>query len=97
MYLTLSQATALNFLAPMGAMILSKYMDQSNFTIIDRAGAAVALAGVIMVVQPDDVFKPGETLPLGPSADTYAKVKGVACGLVGVLGTVVRSPATTQS
>lgn len=92
MYLTLSQATALNFLAPMGAMILSKHMDGGNFTLIDRAGAAVALAGVIMVVQPDEIFHSGDTLPLGsrPKTEAFAKLKGISCGLVGVLGTIVR-------
>lgn len=90
MYLTLSQATALNFLAPMGAMILFKYMDHSKFTIIDRVGTVVALAGVVMVVQPEGIFQSGETLPLGQVPDTYAKLKGVACGLLGVSGTIVR-------
>ncbi|KAF3768728.1 hypothetical protein M406DRAFT_251067 [Cryphonectria parasitica EP155] len=87
-YLTLSQATALNFLAPMGAMIISKYMDHGTFTFIDRAGAAIALAGVVMVVQPDNFFKPGETLSLGPKPDAFAKWKGLACGLIGVMGTI---------
>lgn len=90
MYLTLSQATALNFLAPMGAMILSKHLDHGNFNFIDRAGAVIALAGVVMVVQPEEIFKSGETLPLGPKPDTYTKFKGIACGLVGVIGTIVR-------
>lgn len=89
-YLTLSSATALNFLAPMGAMILSKYMDNGTFNFIDQAGAIIALAGVVMVVQPDNIFQPGETPPLGPKPDTYAKVKGLGCGIVGILGTVVR-------
>lgn len=88
-YLTLSQATALNFLAPMGAMILSKYMDHGTFNFIDRAGAVIALAGVVMVIQPDNIFQPGETLPLGPKPDTFAKLKGLGCGIVGILGTVV--------
>lgn len=91
MYLSLSQATALNFLAPMGAMILSRHLDQGNFTFIDRAGGVIALAGVVMVVQPDEIFNAGETLPLGPKPDAYAKFKGMACGLVGVIGTIVRT------
>lgn len=80
----------MNFLAPMGAMILSKYMDYGSFNFIDRAGAVIALVGVVMVVQPDNVFQPGEALPLGPKLDTYAKLKGLGCGVVGILGTVVR-------
>lgn len=74
----------------MGAMILSKYMDHGSFNFIDRAGAVIALVGVVMVVQPDNVFQPVETLPLGPKLDTFAKLKGLGCGIVGILGTVVR-------
>lgn len=88
-FLTLSQATALNFLAPMGAMILSKYLDHGTFNFTDRIGAAVALAGVVMVVQPEGIFKRTNTLPLGPQPDSFSKVKGLACGAVGVLGTIV--------
>lgn len=91
LYLTLSQATALNFLAPMGAMILSRYTDHGTFSSIDRVGTAVALAGVVMVTQPDGIFRSHEAMPLGPQPDTFAKVKGLACGAVGVLGTTVSS------
>lgn len=94
MYLTLSQATALNFLAPMGAMILSKYMDHGTFSFIDRAGAGAALAGVVMVVQPEDIFKPEETpVTGGHKTDTYTRWKGLGCGIVGILGTIVRPTA----
>lgn len=73
----------------MGSMILSKYMDHGTFTFIDRGGAILALTGVVMVVQPDNIFQPQETLPLGPQPDTYAKFKGLGFGMVGVLGTMV--------
>lgn len=90
MYLTLSQATALNFLAPMGALILSKYMDHGTFSFIDRAGAVAALAGVVMVVQPEDLFKSAETSLMGPKTDTYTRWKGLGCGVIGILGTIVQ-------
>lgn len=89
LYLTLSQATALNFLAPMGAMMLSKYTDHGTFNSIDRLGTAVALAGVVMVTQPDGIFKRHEAVPFGPKPDNFAKAKGLACGTVGVVGTTV--------
>lgn len=92
MYLTLAQATALNFLAPIGAIILSKCLNNGNFTLVDPAGAVVALTGVIMVVQPEGLFGSGGTiLPLALESDTFTKLKGMACGLVGVLGTTVCS------
>lgn len=73
----------------MGAMILSKYLDHGTFNFTDRVGAAIALAGVVMVVQPEGIFKRTETLPLGPQADSFSKIKGLSCGAVGVLGTIV--------
>ncbi|KAJ4386737.1 hypothetical protein N0V93_009635 [Gnomoniopsis smithogilvyi] len=88
-YLTLSQATALNFLAPMGAMMLSKYTDHGNFSFTDRVGTAVALAGVVLVTQPDGIFRPHEAGSLGPKPDNFAKAKGLASGAVGVLGTTI--------
>ncbi|PSR93858.1 hypothetical protein BD289DRAFT_451670 [Coniella lustricola] len=89
-YLTLSQATALNFLAPMGAMVISKYMDQGAFSYVDRAGATVALAGVVMVVQPDNILTSGDSLAMMPSPrDTNAKIKGLIWGVFGVFGTMI--------
>lgn len=90
-YLTLSQATALNFLAPLGAILLSKYTNHGTFSLVDRAGAAVALAGVVMVVQPDGIFRRHEAFPRGPKPDTFAKVRGLAFGAVGILGSIVSS------
>lgn len=95
MYLTLSQATALNFLAPMGAMLLFKYTDQGTFSLFDRAGAIIALVGVFMVVQPDGIFKSHRAFHLGPNPDALAKVKGLACGTVGIIGTIVSSKCST--
>lgn len=90
-YLSLSQATALNFLAPMCAMIWSRYKDNGSCTILDRAGAVIALAGVVMVVQPDGIFSAGETVVRGSEPESHAKIKGVGCGIVGIVGTVVCS------
>lgn len=75
----------------MGAMMLSKYTDHGTFSPIDRVGTAVALAGVVMVTQPDGIFKRHENVPLGLKPDAFAKLKGLACGSVGVLGTTVSS------
>lgn len=75
----------------MGAMTLSKYLDDGTFSRTDRTGACIALAGVVMVVQPDGIFKRTEALPLGPHPDSFAKLKGLSCGAIGVLGTIVSS------
>lgn len=96
-YLTLSQATALNFLAPMGAIMLSKYTDHGSFSVIDRVGTAIALAGVVMVTQPEGIFGSHDSGSLGPKPDAFAKVKGLVYGSIGVLGTTVSSHAATFS
>lgn len=73
----------------MGAMIISKYMDHGTFSYIDRAGATVALVGVVMVVQPDNILTSGDSLAVIPSHHNNTKVTGLAWGVVGVLGTMV--------
>ena len=92
-YLTISQATALNFLAPLGAMLMSKYFDHGSFSLTDRVGAVVALAGVVLVVQPDTIFRSTGTttavLISRSSHETPKQFKGVVCGLIGVAGGVV--------
>ncbi|KUI74490.1 hypothetical protein VM1G_11985 [Cytospora mali] len=93
LYLTLAQATALNFLAPLGAMVLAKYLDFGTFSIIDRVGGVVALIGIVLVVQPDSIFTPAERLPVwvssGATNETPERLKGVVCGLIGVFGGII--------
>lgn len=97
-YLTIAQATALNFLAPMGAMLMSRYFDHGTFSLADRVGAVVAPTGVVLVVQPDIIFQSTEA-PTGitsrSSHETPKQLKGVVCGLIGVAGGVV-SPYTDR-
>lgn len=93
LYLTLAQATALNFLAPLGAMILSKYLDYATFGFVDQAGALIALAGVILIVQPKTVFGLEDNAMLlanSSSPETvHSTIKGVAYSAMGVLGGIV--------
>ncbi|KAL2292891.1 hypothetical protein FJTKL_07937 [Diaporthe vaccinii] len=91
-YLTIAQATALNFLAPMGAMLMSRYFDYGTFSLADRVGAVVALVGVVLVVQPDTIFRPTgvpAAMMSRRSHETPKQLKGVVCGLVGVAGGVI--------
>ncbi|KAL1872353.1 hypothetical protein Daus18300_004323 [Diaporthe australafricana] len=90
-YLTIAQATALNFLAPMGAMLMSRYFDYGSFSIADRVGAVVALTGVVLVVQPDTIFQSTEiptSIISRSSHETPKQLKGVVCGLIGIAGGV---------
>lgn len=98
-YLTIAQATALNFLAPMGSMLMSRYLDHGNFSVTDRVGALMALAGVVLVVQPDTVFHPtGSAVGIKShtSHEMPKQLKGVVCGLAGVAGGIV-SPRADMS
>ncbi|KAK2016087.1 integral membrane protein DUF6 [Colletotrichum eremochloae] len=105
MYLKLSEATALNFLGPLAAMILTRYLHFGTFGVIDRIGALIALSGVVLVVQPDALFGPQSTLanPMQQNADESVKSRmtGVGFGLVGVCGgsvalTAIRSIGTRE-
>ncbi|WDK23039.1 integral membrane protein DUF6 [Colletotrichum graminicola] len=90
MYLKLSEATALNFLGPLAAMILTRYLHSRTFEVTDRVGALMALLGVVLVVQPDALFgsQPTLTSPTQSSAEASAtsRMTGVGFGLVGVCG-----------
>ncbi|ROW16422.1 hypothetical protein VPNG_02826 [Cytospora leucostoma] len=86
LYLTLSQAIALNFLAPLGAIILAKCLDHGVLGLVDRVGGFVALAGVFLVVQPGQSFIRGDNLSSSATNEASERLKGVACGIVGVFG-----------
>ncbi|KAJ0279149.1 hypothetical protein CBS470a_009395 [Colletotrichum nupharicola] len=101
MYLKLSEATALNFLGPLIAMILIRYLDFGTFEVVDRIGALVALVGVILVVQPDGLFdhkaailSAAQTVTGG---DTKGRMMGFGFGLLSVCGGAVSiSPMETR-
>lgn len=83
----------------MGTMLMSRYFDYGTFSLVDRVGAVVALVGVVLVVQPDTIFRPTGA-PAGTmsqrSHETPKQLKGVVCGLVGVAGGVVSSYINTK-
>lgn len=90
-YLTIAQAAALNFLAPMGSMLMSRYLDYGNFSVTDRVGALMALASVVLVVQPDIFFHPTESTVGIRSRTSHEtkQLKGMICGVAGVAGGIV--------
>ncbi|POS72496.1 integral membrane protein DUF6 [Diaporthe helianthi] len=92
-YLSLSQATAVNFLAPMCATILSEYIARGTLAIINVAGAILALVGVVLVVQPIQIFDTGYHIADNEQIqDFHEKWKGVMPALVGVVGSTVSPP-----
>lgn len=89
LYLTLAQATALNFLAPLGAMVLARYLDYGTFGYLERVGGLVALAGVMLVVQPNTFSRDDESSTGVANETAPQRLEAVSCGMIGVLGGIV--------
>ena len=81
-YLSLSEATAVNFIAPIGAIILTRYLEDSKVAFLDVIASITALLGVFLVLQP------AKTLA-SLSAEPYAYHKGIVSGIIGVAGGIV--------
>ncbi|KAB5576186.1 hypothetical protein GE09DRAFT_618160 [Coniochaeta sp. 2T2.1] len=87
-YLSLSEATALNFLSPLGSLVLARYLSLGTVQWADCIGAAGALVGVALVAQPERIFgmvKTSSTASVTP--DGY--LKGLGFGVFGVCGGMV--------
>jgi drug/metabolite transporter (DMT)-like permease len=96
-YLSLSEATALNFLGPLGSLILTRCLSFPTARWNDCIGALGALLGVIFVAQPESIFgkrAPAENGKI-KNKSVHGHLKGLAFGIFGVFGGVVsnRVPA----
>jgi drug/metabolite transporter (DMT)-like permease len=87
-YLSLSEATALNFLGPLGSLILTRCLSFATVQWTDCIGAVGALVGVVLVAQPEDIFGMTET-GSDVSGKVHGHLKGLAFGVFGVCGGVV--------
>ncbi|GAW16607.1 hypothetical protein ANO14919_060400 [Xylariales sp. No.14919] len=87
-YLTLSEAIALSFLSPLGALILARCLSLGTIPWVDCVGAAGAFVGVALVAQPEDIFHMNSAAS-DASVNTHGRFKGLAFGLFGALGGVV--------
>lgn len=87
-YLSLSEATALNFLGPLGSLILTRCLSFATVQWTDCIGALGALIGVVLVAQPEDIF---DTTEAGSdvSGKVHGHLKGLAFGVFGVCGGVI--------
>ena len=87
-YLSLSEATALNFLGPLGSLILTRYLSFATVQWTDCLGAVGALAGVVLIAQPEDIF--GTTkAECDVSVRMKGYLKGFAFGVLGLCGGIV--------
>ncbi|TRX89640.1 hypothetical protein FHL15_009390 [Xylaria flabelliformis] len=83
-YLTLSEAIALSFLSPLGALVLARFLSLGTIQWIDCVGAVGAVVGVVLVAQPENVFY----VDAGSAASTkmHDHLKGLVFGLIGACG-----------
>ncbi|KAI0187051.1 hypothetical protein EV127DRAFT_345151 [Xylaria flabelliformis] len=86
-YLTLSEAIALSFLSPLGALVLARFLSLGTIQWIDCIGAVGAVVGVVLVAQPENVFY----VDAGSAASTkmHDHLKGLVFGLIGACGGIV--------
>ncbi|ETS86201.1 hypothetical protein PFICI_00029 [Pestalotiopsis fici W106-1] len=87
-YLTLAEATALNFLAPLGSILLAKYICDESFGWVDISAAVAALLSVVCVLQPKAIFVPEATTNPALNQEPHTTI-GLLYGSLGVFGGMV--------
>ncbi|KAI1091313.1 hypothetical protein F5B19DRAFT_503272 [Rostrohypoxylon terebratum] len=88
-YLNLSEATALNFLGPLGSLILTRYLSFATVQWTDCLGAIGALGGVVLISQPEEIFGSVQATQRDVSSDPAANMKGLAFAVLGLCGGVI--------
>jgi drug/metabolite transporter (DMT)-like permease len=87
-YLTLSEATALTFLGPLGSLILTRYLSFATVKWSDCVGAVGALVGVMLIAQPEGMFSTSKEV-YTVSENTHNRLYGLGFGVFGFCGGVV--------
>lgn len=88
MYLTVSDAVLITFLAPAVTVVLAAVVLRERFTKVEALGTLVSLLGVVLIVRPTFLFG----VPDGPdsspaeSADPRKRLLATMVGLLGVMG-----------
>lgn len=88
MYLTISDAVLITFLAPSVTVLLAALVLRERFTKAEATGTLASLLGVILIVRPSFLFGQPEDLDSSPaeSADPGKRILATLVGLLGVLG-----------
>lgn len=87
-YLTLSEATALTFLGPLGSLILTRFLSFATVRWTDYVGAAGAFLGVMLIAQPEGIFSTLKEV-YTVSENTEKRLYGLGFGVFGFCGGVV--------
>ncbi|KAI1103142.1 hypothetical protein F4804DRAFT_310838 [Jackrogersella minutella] len=88
-YLSLSEATALNFLGPLGSLILTRYLSFAAVRWTDCLGAVGALVGVVLIAQPEDIFGSTAKVERDGPGDVKGDLMGLAFAVLGICGGVI--------
>ncbi|OJD16295.1 hypothetical protein AJ78_03507 [Emergomyces pasteurianus Ep9510] len=98
LYLALSEATVLTFLAPIGCCyVCSLTMPNETFTRRQQAAGLTSLLGVVLIARPASLFH-GFSVASGTAEadaaagtvdDAYKRTLGILAALLGVVGTTV--------
>lgn len=87
-YLTLSEATALTFLGPLGSLILTRFLSFATVRWTDYVGASGAFLGVMLIAQPEGIFSTSKEV-YTVSENTHKRLYGLGFGIFGFCGGVV--------
>ena len=84
----LSEATVLNFLAPLGTCCMVALMSSGSFTGPDITSATLSIAGVLLVARPPFLFGQ-EYSDSEPILESGSHLVGIGFAMVGAVGGVV--------
>lgn len=92
----LSEATVLNFLAPLGTCCMVALMSSGSFTGPDITSATLSIAGVLLVARPPFLF--GQEYRDSDSIfESGSHLVGIGSAMVGAVGGVVSTFRTKKS
>ena len=90
MYLTISDAVLITFLAPSLTIFLSWVILRERFTKVEALGSLISLLGVVLIVRPSFLFGTPEltdsSSQIVESSDPKSRLIATLVGLWGVLG-----------
>lgn len=86
--LTLSEATALTFLGPLGSLILTRFLSFATVKWTDCVGAMGSFLGVMLIAQPEGIFSTSKEV-YNVSENTHKRLYGLGFGVLGFCGGVV--------
>ena len=85
-YLTLADATALTFLAPVITGFFGYIFLREIFTRVEALAGLISFTGVLLIARPTSLFGDSSDGGLGPQASPHQRLVAVGVALIGALG-----------